>query len=122
MSQAMNPYGDTHSAGTVAQPGESVDSAVLERAIHIPRYHVVLLDDNEHTFEYVIEMLINLFGHNPQKAYELALAVDSSGRVIVDTTTRERAELKCDQIRAYGPDPRIEQSTQSMAAVVEPAA
>ena len=34
----------------------------------------------------------------------MACEVDTTGRVIVDTTTKERAELKRDQIHAYGPD------------------
>jgi len=37
----------------------------------------------------------------------MAKEVDSTGRVIVDTTTKERAELKQDQIHAFGPDPWI---------------
>jgi ATP-dependent Clp protease adaptor protein ClpS len=39
----------------------------------------------------------------------------------VETTTRERAELKRDQIHAYGADWRIEHCQGSMSAVVEPA-
>ena len=46
---------------------------------------------------------------------------DSSGRVIVDTTTLERAELKRDQIHAYGPDPRIPRCKGAMTAEIEPA-
>ena len=105
----------------MAIPDESVDVTYRERTIRLPRYHVVLLDDDEHTYEYVIGMLIGLFMHSPQRAYELALAVDAAGRVIVDTTTRERAELKRDQIQSYGPDPRIKGCKGSMSAVVEPA-
>jgi len=37
----------------------------------------------------------------------MAKEVDSTGRVVVDTTTKERAELKQDQIHAFGPDPSI---------------
>lgn len=89
--------------------------------IHLPRYHVVLLDDDAHTYEYVIEMLMDLFGHSLPKAYEMACEVDRAGRVIVTTTTRERAELKRDQIHAYGADWRIPTCRGSMSAEVEPA-
>jgi ATP-dependent Clp protease adaptor protein ClpS len=41
--------------------------------------------------------------------------------VIVETTTRERAELKQEQIHAYGPDSRIPRCKGSMSAVIEPA-
>lgn len=86
-----------------------------------PRWHVVLLDDDDHTYEYVIEMLMRLFGKTAEEALRHAVEVDSTGRSIVDTTTRERAELKAEQIRSYGPDPRLARSRGSMAAVIEPA-
>jgi ATP-dependent Clp protease adaptor protein ClpS len=86
-----------------------------------PRYHVILLDDDDHTYEYVIGMLGRLFGYQPEKAYELASTVDTTGRVIVDTTTLERAELKRDQIHAFGRDWRIPRCEGSMSAVLEPA-
>jgi ATP-dependent Clp protease adaptor protein ClpS len=86
-----------------------------------PMYHVVLLDDDDHTYEYVIEMLGKLFGYGEQKAYLMAEEVDATGRVIVETTTLERAEFKRDQIHAYGADWRMERSKGSMSATVEPA-
>lgn len=91
-----------------------------EVEIFIPRYHVILLDDNDHTYEYVIEMLMHIFGHSQEKAYSMAVEVDRAGRVIVDTTTRERAELKRDQIHSYGADWRIDHCKGSMSAIIEP--
>jgi ATP-dependent Clp protease adaptor protein ClpS len=85
-----------------------------------PPYHVVLLNDDDHTYGYVIRMLAELFGHPPEKGFLMAKEVDSSGRVIVDTTSRERAELKRDQIHAYGPDPDLPRCKGSMSAVIEP--
>ncbi len=85
-----------------------------------PPYHVVLLNDDDHTYEYVIEMLQKLFGHPPWKGFQLAKEVDTSGRVIVDTTTKERAELKRDQIHAFGADPRLPRCKGSMSATIEP--
>jgi ATP-dependent Clp protease adaptor protein ClpS len=85
-------------------------------------WHVVLLDDDDHTYDYVIEMLGKIFGHDVEKAYQMACEVDQTGRVIVDTTSLERAELKRDQIHAYGRDWRLERSAGSMSARIEPAA
>src|SRR3712207_9583686 len=65
-----------------------------------PPYNVVLLDDDEHSYEYVIHMLEVLFGHLPEKGYRLAVEVDTTGRVVVATTHLEHAELKRDQIQA----------------------
>lgn len=86
-----------------------------------PPYHVILLNDDDHSYGYVIHMLQELFGHPPEKGFMLAKEVDTQGRVIVDTTSRERAELKRDQIHAYGPDREIRRCKGSMSAVIEAA-
>jgi ATP-dependent Clp protease adaptor protein ClpS len=92
-----------------------------EKTKRQPPYNVVLLNDDDHSYEYVIIMLQQLFGHPPEKGYQLAKEVDTTGRVIVLTTTMEHAELKRDQIHAFGPDPLIERCKGSMSATIEPA-
>jgi ATP-dependent Clp protease adaptor protein ClpS len=106
---------------TLKSPAPEVESAVDERPILVPMYHVVLLDDDDHSYEYVIEMLMQLFGHSEATAYDMACAVDAEGRVIVETTHKERAELKRDQIQSYGADWRIPRCTGSMSAMIEEA-
>jgi ATP-dependent Clp protease adaptor protein ClpS len=86
-----------------------------------PPYHVVLHNDDDHTYEYVIDMLRKLFGHPEPKGFQLAQEVDTKGRAVVDTTSKERAELKRDQIHAFGADYRMERSQGSMSASIEPA-
>ena len=88
----------------------------------LPPYNVVLLNDDDHTYEYVIEMLRSLFGYPEERGYQLAEKVDSEGRVIVLTTHKEKAELKRDQIHSFGTDPRVTACRGSMSAVIEPAA
>lgn len=104
-------------------PQEKTGLSVKDRdhPLLAPQYNVVLLDDSEHTYEYVIEMLIQIFGHNREVSYEMALEVDTTGRVIVDTTSKERAELKRDLIQSYGADWRISGCQGSMSAVIEAA-
>jgi ATP-dependent Clp protease adaptor protein ClpS len=87
----------------------------------LPPYNVVLLDDNDHSFEYVIRMLNKIFGHPPEKGYQMAIKVHTTGRVVVATTHLEHAELKRDQIHTFGPDPLIPRCKGSMSATVEPA-
>ena len=87
----------------------------------MPPYNVVLLDDQLHTYDYVIEMLRGVFGYNEIKGYLLVKAVDTHGRVIVFQTHKELAELKRDQIVGFGADMRIAASKCGMAATVEPA-
>ena len=100
---------------------KKIDPERGERIKRQPPYHVVLLDDDEHTYEYVIGMLRKLFGFSPERSYQLAEQVDENGCVVLDTTTLERAELKRDQIHAFGRDWRIPRCVGSMTATIEPA-
>lgn len=86
-----------------------------------PLYNVVLLNDDHHTFEYVIEMLGSIFGHPPATGFQMAWEVHTNGRAIVVTTHRELAELRQEQIHAYGPDPRVRRCKGSMSAEIQPA-
>src|SRR5580692_756578 len=86
-----------------------------------PPYHVILHNDNDHSFDYVIHMMQSLFGHPVERGFQIATEVHTKGRVIVDTTSKERAELKRDQIHAYGPDKRIPRCAGSMSASIEAA-
>ena len=100
---------------------EKKSKQVKEKRRLIPLYHVILLDDDEHTYDYVIEMLMKIFGHTLPTSYRMACEVDSNGRVVVDTTYKERAEVKQTQIHAYGSDWRILHCQGSMSATIEPA-
>jgi ATP-dependent Clp protease adaptor protein ClpS len=100
---------------TITQPLEKQETKVQ------PPYNVILLDDDDHSYEYVIHMLEVLFGHPPEKGYRMAVEVDTTGRVIVTTTHLEHAELKRDQIQGFGPDPLIPRCKGSMSATIEPA-
>jgi ATP-dependent Clp protease adaptor protein ClpS len=106
------------SSSSTAQP--EIDTTSEEQLEVL--YHVILLNDEDHTYEYVIEMLRKLFGVTETKAYSHAVEVDTRGTTILITCDLEKAELKRDQIHSYGPDPRMPRSLGSMAAVVEPAA
>jgi ATP-dependent Clp protease adaptor protein ClpS len=86
-----------------------------------PPYHVILHDDDTHTFEYVIQMMADIFGYEVQRGIEIAHEVNDSGRVIVVTCHKELAELRVEQILEYGEDPYSEDSTGSMKATMEPA-
>src|SRR5262249_24665061 len=92
-----------------------------EKVRRQPPYHVVLLDGDHHRFDYVIAMLQQLFGHPRETGLMMAWEVHTQGRVIVLTTTKEHAELKQDQIHAFGPDPLSQDCKGSMTAIIEPA-
>ncbi|MBV9404553.1 MAG: ATP-dependent Clp protease adaptor ClpS [Acidobacteriaceae bacterium] len=84
-------------------------------------FHVILLDDDEHTYDYVIEMLQKLFLFPHDVAFQHAVEVDTTGRTVVITCERPQAEFARDQIHAYGKDPRMPKSKGSMSAVLVPA-
>jgi ATP-dependent Clp protease adaptor protein ClpS len=87
----------------------------------VPRYHVVLWDSDVHSYQYVERMLREIFGHVKETCHEMAVTVDTKGKVVVLTTTKEHAELKRDQIIAYGKDDSIRNCTGSMHATIESA-
>ena len=99
----------------------SPDTETVQRDELIPVYNVVLLDDDDHTYDYVIEMLQKLFIFTLDQAYRHAQEVDTAGRTILITCELPQAEFARDQIHAYGPDPRLPRSKGSMSAIVEPA-
>ena len=84
-------------------------------------WQLVLLDDNDHSYDYVIEMLGAVFGYAPAKAFALARIVDTEGRVVLMTGDRDACEAKQAQVHAYGADPRIPACRGSMSALVEEA-
>jgi ATP-dependent Clp protease adaptor protein ClpS len=84
-------------------------------------WNVVLLDDDDHTYEYVIRMLNSVFAMPIEKAFKAAEMVDAQGRVILLTTHKEHAELKRDQVHGFGRDVLISSCAGSMTAVLEPA-
>jgi ATP-dependent Clp protease adaptor protein ClpS len=87
----------------------------------LPPYHVVLLDDEDHSHEYVIEMMRVLFGYPAERGYQIAQEVDARKKAVVFTTHKEFAELKRDQIHAFGVDLRVATCAGSMSACILPA-
>jgi ATP-dependent Clp protease adaptor protein ClpS len=87
-----------------------------------PRYHVILLDDSYHSYDYVVLMMKQLFRLPIETGYKIATEVDQAGRAICLTTSLEHAELKRDQIHAFGKDELVAQCKGSMSALIEPVA
>src|SRR5260370_24383112 len=103
-------------------------STVLSRGIETirrdeltPVYNVVLLDDDDHTYDYVIEMLQALFVFSQEHAYRHAVEVDTHGRTILLTCALPEAEFDRDQIHTLGPDRLMPPSQVSMSALKHPA-
>src|SRR5437588_5160088 len=96
------------------------DIGTTQRDDLTPEYNVVLLDDDDHTYDYVIEMLQKLFVFSQEQAFQHAVEVDEHGRTILLTCALSEAEFARDQVHAFGPDPRMPGCKGSMSAVIEP--
>ncbi|HUP05272.1 MAG TPA: ATP-dependent Clp protease adaptor ClpS [Bryobacteraceae bacterium] len=106
----------------MAQPSPVPGTEISERDRLVPLYQVVLLDDDEHSYEYVIEMLQRIFIFSFEQAYRHAEEVDHTGRTVLIQCELGEAEYARDQVHAYGPDWRMAGCRGSMSAVIEPAA
>ncbi|MEM9704343.1 MAG: ATP-dependent Clp protease adaptor ClpS [Planctomycetota bacterium] len=69
-----------------------------------PRYAVVIENDDDHTFSYLVDVLRAVCAHSKEDAERLTDKIDKTGRAAVWTGPLEVAELKRDQIREFGPD------------------
>jgi ATP-dependent Clp protease adaptor protein ClpS len=84
-----------------------------------PPWHVILLDDDHHTFRYVVEMLEDIFGHSTETGFKMATEVHETGRVIVATVHKELAELRQEQIHLYKPRQPYPDCKGQMKALIE---
>jgi ATP-dependent Clp protease adaptor protein ClpS len=109
--------GEQQTASAVVEPDVTTD----QQTRRLPPYNVVILNDEEHSYPYVIELLMKIFRHTQPTAEELTTRIDKTGRAVVYTTHKELAELKRDQVIAYGPDPRMQESKGPLRCYVEPA-
>ncbi len=93
------------SYAAVAEPDTTPDERPADARPRLqPPYAVVVYNDDEHTFPYVVETFMKVFGYPAEKCYQLAESIHIEGRGVVWSGTRELAELKRDQIRSAGPD------------------
>ena len=84
-------------------------------------WNVVLLNDEAHTYEYVIRICQEIFAHPAERGLKIAQRVDKDGRAVLITTHKEHAELKCEQVISFGRDHQISGSKGAMSVIIEPA-
>ena len=71
-----------------------------------PPYAVILHNDSINGFDYVITVLKKVFHYGSATAFMMTLRAHLSGRSLVWSGSLEVAELKAEQIKSCGPDPR----------------
>ena len=101
---------------TRPKPGEKT------RTRRVPPYNVILLNDDHHTMEFVIEVLCKALGYNVERSFQLMMTAHSQGRSVVWTGTKEVAELKADQIRTFHETHPDGRELGPLGCEIEPAA
>src|SRR5256885_16537493 len=72
----------------------------------LPPHAVVLHNDSVNGFDFVVDVLRKVFHYGGTKAFWLTLRAHCAGRSIIWSGSLEVAELKSEQVRACGADPR----------------
>jgi len=84
----------------VAHKNDSeVEFESREELSEIKRYKVVLLNDDFTSMDFVVEILMELFGHPLDSAINIMLNIHREGRGICGVYTYEIAETKISQVR-----------------------
>jgi ATP-dependent Clp protease adaptor protein ClpS len=65
-------------------------------------WKVVVWNDPVNLFDYVIWVLMELFGHSKDKAERLTSQIHHEGRAIVNDGPREQAEMDCYRLHRQG--------------------
>jgi ATP-dependent Clp protease adaptor protein ClpS len=67
----------------------------------VPPYNVILENDDHHSMEFVVEVLMKALGCAVERAFQFMMEAHTSGRAVVWTGPKEVAELKVEQIRTF---------------------
>lgn len=86
----------------MAQPPLPVLTPDLQTDVEVARpWAVILHDDDVTTQEFVVWLLVTLFGKGYDDANKLMLEVHYLGAAVVAVCAQERAELYVEQVRSY---------------------
>ena len=77
-----------------AAPGNFIGNIGGRSADGTRMYHVILDNDDFHSFEFVVEVLCKALGYARERSFQLTLQAHTSGRAVVWTGPKEVAELK----------------------------
>ena len=90
-----------------------------QRVEKLTQWNVVLINDQDHSYNYVTSMLREVFKLPAARAVEVASRLDRQGRAVCCTSHKEHAEFKREQVLGFGRDTLVDRSSGSMNAVLE---
>jgi ATP-dependent Clp protease adaptor protein ClpS len=108
LNVSINPEGSPEESGSTAVAEEEQNSL-----------QAILINDEEHSYEYVVEMLGAVAQLGRSQAFKCAVEVDLAGRTAIKSGSREECEKIVLGVKSYGADHRMLNSRSSMHAVVE---
>ena len=79
-------------------PDIQVDEEDLTRVDYLPLYKVIMWNDDTTTMEFVVRILIRVFGTDFETAERLMYEVHHMGSAVVATLPLEIAEFKVQQV------------------------
>ena len=113
----LEPPGE---ASVTVRPGRPRTKADDPKRKPQPPYAVIVHDDPHNGMDFVTLLFCKVFGYEVAKAAKLMMEVHTTGRSIVWTGALEVAELKAEQIKSAGPDPRAKAGAAPLSVTVEP--
>jgi ATP-dependent Clp protease adaptor protein ClpS len=91
----LNPFAsDSH-------PTPVLEPEVASRPRLLPPYNVILVNDDDHSQEFVVDVLRKVFGYPLEKSVQLMLVAHETGCSVVWTGPKEVAELKAEQMSTF---------------------
>jgi ATP-dependent Clp protease adaptor protein ClpS len=101
-STILQSHGDhqvPHSAA--AHPTPILEPEMATRSRLLPPYNVILENDDDHSMDFVVDVLRKVFGFELEKSFQLMMTAHDTGRVVVWTGPKEVAELKAEQMTTF---------------------
>jgi ATP-dependent Clp protease adaptor protein ClpS len=93
----MSPPSSTPDVGITTKPREREETQTRRQ----PPYNVILENDDEHSFDFVMEVLRKVLGCTVERAYQLTNEAHTRGRSVIWTGSKEVAELKLEQVQSF---------------------
>ena len=104
-------------------PGVTVAPETAEdtQTRRVPPYNVILLNDDHHSMEFVVEVLCKSLGVSVEKAFQYMIHAHTTGEAVVWTAPKEVAELKAEQVQTFHETHADGRQLGPLGCVIEPA-
>ncbi|HHC80922.1 MAG TPA: ATP-dependent Clp protease adaptor ClpS [Flavobacteriia bacterium] len=81
---------------------EKIQEKVVVKEQEVSQHEIILFNDDIHTFDFVINSLIDICGHTPQQAEQCTYLVHYKGKCAVKTGEYDELKPPCTQLLNLG--------------------